>query len=56
MRGVVTGLRVRVSNRDRIVLATLDALARAGRIGRSLCVRAIRHYGIDTQAEASWNC
>jgi pyruvate dehydrogenase E1 component len=45
-----------VSNRHHIVLATLDALARAGRIGRSLCARAIQYYGIDTQAEASWNC
>jgi len=38
------------------VLTTLDALARAGRVGRPLCVRAIQHYGIDTQAGASWNC
>jgi pyruvate dehydrogenase complex dehydrogenase (E1) component len=43
-------------NRHHIVLATLDAPARAGRIGRSLCVRAIQRYGIDTQADASWNC
>jgi len=43
-------------NRHHIVLATLDALARAGRIGRSLCAQAIQRYGIDTKADASWSC
>ena len=43
-------------NRHHVVLATLDALARAGRIDRSLCAQAIQRYGIDTEADASWNC
>jgi pyruvate dehydrogenase E1 component len=43
-------------NREHIVLATLDALARAGRIDRALCAQAIQRYGIDTEAGASWNC
>ena len=43
-------------NRHHIVLATLDALARAGRIERALCAQAIGRYGIDTDADASWSC
>jgi pyruvate dehydrogenase E1 component len=43
-------------DRHHIVLATLDALARAGRIDRVLCVQAIQRYGIDAKAEAAWNC
>jgi pyruvate dehydrogenase E1 component len=42
-------------NRHQIVLAALDALARTGRIERSLCAQAIRRYGIDTEADAPWN-
>jgi pyruvate dehydrogenase E1 component len=41
-------------NRHHIVLATLDALARAGRIERALCAQAIRRYRIDTDAHGSW--
>jgi pyruvate dehydrogenase E1 component len=43
-------------DRDHIVLATLDALARAGRIERALCAQAVQRYGIDAEANASWNC
>ena len=43
-------------NRHHIVLATLNALARAGRIERVLCTQAIQRYGIDAEADASWNC
>jgi pyruvate dehydrogenase E1 component len=43
-------------NRHHIVLATLDALARAGRIERAQCAQAIQRYGIATEAEASWSC
>ena len=43
-------------NCHHIVLATLDALTRAGRIDRALCAQAILRYGIDTEADASWNC
>jgi pyruvate dehydrogenase E1 component len=43
-------------NRHHVVLATLDALARAGRIERSLCAQAIARYGIDTETDASWAC
>ena len=43
-------------NRHHIVLATLDALTRAGRIDRALCAQAILRYGIDKEADASWNC
>ena len=43
-------------NRHHIVLAALDALARAGRIERSMCAQAIQRYGIDTEADASWSC
>jgi pyruvate dehydrogenase E1 component len=43
-------------NRHHIVLATLAALARAGRIERVLCAQALQRYGIDTEAVASWNC
>ena len=32
------------------------ALARAGRIERSMCAQAIQRYGIDTEADASWSC
>jgi len=35
------------------VLTTLDALARAGRVERPLCVQTIQHYSIDTQTGAS---
>jgi pyruvate dehydrogenase E1 component len=42
-------------NRHHIVLATLDALTRAGRIERALCAQAIQRYGIDTEADASWS-
>ncbi len=37
-----------------IVLATLDALAREGTIAVSVPAEAIRRYGIDTDAAASW--
>ncbi len=43
-------------DRHHIVLATLDALARAGRIERALCTKAIQRYGIAVEADASWNC
>ena len=43
-------------NCHHIVLATLDTLARAGRIERALCVQAMQRYGIDAEADASWNC
>ncbi len=43
-------------NRHHIVLATLDALARAGRIERAMCAQAIQRYGIDTEVDASWSC
>ena len=43
-------------NRHHIVLATLDALAHAGRVERALCAQAIQRYGIDAQADAAWNC
>ena len=41
-------------DRHHVVLAALDALARAGRIERSLCAQAIARYDIDTEADASW--
>jgi pyruvate dehydrogenase E1 component len=43
-------------DRHHVVLAALDALARAGRIERALCDQAIQRYGIDTEAAASWTC
>jgi len=43
-------------DRHHIVLAALDALARAGRIDRALCGQAIQRYGMATEGDASWNC
>ena len=41
-------------DRHSVVLATLDALARAGRIPAQSVAQAIRRYGIDTQSAAPW--
>ncbi len=41
-------------DRHYIVLATLDALARAGRIERSVLAEAIKRYGIATEVAAPW--
>ena len=38
------------------MLSALDALVRSDRIDRALCAQAILRYGIDTYADASWNC
>ncbi len=43
-------------NRHHIVIATLDALARSGRIDRSMHTQAIQQYGIDTEAAPPWTC
>ena len=43
-------------NRYHIVLATLGALARSGRIDRSKHVQAIERYEIDTEAAPPWTC
>ncbi|VCU70274.1 Pyruvate dehydrogenase E1 component [Pigmentiphaga humi] len=41
-------------DRRHIVLATLDALAREGRIDIECCQRAIARYGIDVESAAPW--
>jgi pyruvate dehydrogenase E1 component len=41
-------------DRHSIVLATLDALARAGHVSVQIVVHAIDRYGIDTQSAAPW--
>lgn len=42
--------------RHHIVLATLDALVRAGRLDRAVCAQAVARYGFNTGAAAPWNC
>jgi len=41
-------------DRHSVVLATLDALARNGRVTRKNVAQAIQRYGIDTQSIAPW--
>lgn len=41
-------------DREHIVLAALDSLAQRGEIEPRLCQEAMRKYGIDAQAVASW--
>jgi pyruvate dehydrogenase E1 component len=41
-------------DRHSIVLATLDALARAGHVSVQIVAHAIDRYGIDTQSAAPW--
>ena len=42
-------------DRHQIVLAALDALARAGTIERRLCAQAIQRYGIRADGQAPWH-
>ncbi|MFN7727142.1 MAG: alpha-ketoglutarate dehydrogenase [Rubrivivax sp.] len=42
-------------SRQHIVLAALDALARAGHIDRGLCAQALQRYGIRADTPAPWN-
>jgi pyruvate dehydrogenase E1 component len=39
-----------------IVLAALQALAEEGQIAREVLVQAIKRYGIESAAQAPWNC
>jgi pyruvate dehydrogenase E1 component len=41
-------------DRHSIVLATLDALARAGHVSVQTVAQAIERYGIDTRSVAPW--
>jgi pyruvate dehydrogenase E1 component len=41
-------------DRHSVVLATLDALARAGQVPLQTVAQAIERYGIDTQSAAPW--
>ena len=41
-------------DRHSIVLATLEALARAGRVSTQMVAQAIRRYGINTQSASPW--
>jgi pyruvate dehydrogenase E1 component len=43
-------------DRQHVVLAALDALARSGRVERSVCAEAIGKYGLDAAAAAPWTC
>ena len=43
-------------DRQHVVLAALDALARSGRIERRVCAEAILKYRIDVAAAAPWSC
>jgi pyruvate dehydrogenase E1 component len=42
-------------DRHQIVLAALDALARDGRMDKSVCAQAIQRYGIGTDSISPWN-
>jgi pyruvate dehydrogenase E1 component len=41
-------------DRHSVVLATLDALARAGQVSVQTVAQAIHQYGIDSQSAAPW--
>jgi len=43
-------------DRHQLVLAALTSLANQGVIGREVCGKAIAHYGIRTDDDASWEC